>query len=48
MAHPVKKLIDESVKLHGKLSGKVGAAFTSSGFIGGGNETVILSILDNL
>lgn len=45
MAWPIKKLIDESVKLHGKLAGKVGAAFTSSANIGGGNETVILSIL---
>lgn len=46
MAWPIKKLIDESVKFHGKLTGKVGAAFTSSANIGGGNETVILSILE--
>lgn len=46
MAWPIKKLIDESVKLHGKLAGKVGAAFSSSANIGGGNETVILSILE--
>ncbi len=48
MAWPIKKLIDESVKFHGKLSGKVGAAFSSSANIGGGNETVILSILEAL
>lgn len=46
MAWPIKKLIDESVKFHGKLTGKVGAAFASSANIGGGNETVILSILE--
>jgi len=45
MAYPVKKLIDDSVILHGKLEGKVGAAFTSSANIGGGNETAIISIL---
>ena len=48
MAWPIKKLIDESVKFHGKLTGKVGAAFSSSANIGGGNETVILSILEAL
>ena len=48
MAHPIKRLIDESIKIHGKLVGKVGAAFTSSANIGGGNETVILSILEAL
>ena len=45
MAAAVKKLLDESVSLHGQLEGKVGAAFTSSKNIGGGNETTILSIL---
>ncbi len=44
-AAEVIRLIDESVKLHGRLDGKVGAAFSSSANIGGGNETVILSIL---
>jgi len=48
MAYPIKKLIDESVKFHGKLAGKAGAAFSSSANIGGGNETVILSILEAL
>lgn len=38
-------LIDESVKRHGRLEGKPGGAFSSSANIGGGNETVILSII---
>lgn len=46
LAAPIKKLIDESVKYHGELVGKVGGAFTSSANIGGGNETTILSILE--
>jgi len=36
MAWELKKLLDESVKFHGKLRGKVGGAFTSSANIGGG------------
>lgn len=48
MAWQIKKLIDDSVKFHGRLAGKVGAAFSSSANIGGGNETVILSILEAL
>lgn len=48
MAWQIKKFHDESVKFLGKLSGKVGAAFTSSANIGGGNETAILSILEAL
>lgn len=44
-AAPIRDLIDKSVKFHGQLEGKVGGAFTSSGCIGGGNETTILSIL---
>jgi NAD(P)H dehydrogenase (quinone) len=45
MSAPLKKLLDDSVKHHRKLEGKVGGAFTSAGNIGGGNETTILSIL---
>ncbi len=45
MAAPIKELLDESVKFHGRLEGKSGAAFTSSANIGGGNETTILDIL---
>ncbi len=46
MAADIKRLFDESVRLHGKLDGKIGAAFTSSIQIGGGNETTILDILN--
>ena len=46
MCFEVKKLLDESVKFHGKLDGKIGAAFSSSANIGGGNETTILDILN--
>jgi len=45
LSAPLKKLFDESVKFHGQLKGKVGGAFTSSGVVGGGNETTILSIV---
>jgi NAD(P)H dehydrogenase (quinone) len=48
MAAEVKALIDKSVKLHGKLAGKIGAAFASSGGPGGGNETTVLDILKAL
>jgi NAD(P)H dehydrogenase (quinone) len=46
MSAKIKKLLDESVKIHGKLEGKVGAAFTSSGGTASGAETTILSILE--
>lgn len=45
MAAQVKQLIDDSVVKHGQLDGKVGAAFSSSANIAGGNETTILNIL---
>jgi NAD(P)H dehydrogenase (quinone) len=45
MSWQVKKFLDESVKLHGKLKGKVGGAFSSSANVGGGNETTILDII---
>jgi NAD(P)H dehydrogenase (quinone) len=47
-AAPIRDLLDRSVKYHGKLVGKVGGAFTSSGGIAGGNETTLLSILTAL
>ncbi|MGC8970695.1 MAG: flavodoxin family protein [bacterium] len=47
-AGEIKKLLDESVKFHGKLEGKVGGAFTSSGGIAGGNETTLISIIEAL
>lgn len=46
MASEIKKLLDSTFCLHGKLEGKAGAAFTSSANIGGGNETAILDILN--
>jgi NAD(P)H dehydrogenase (quinone) len=45
MSGRLKTFIDESVKIHGKLEGKVGAAFTSSGGTACGAETTLLSIL---
>jgi NAD(P)H dehydrogenase (quinone) len=48
MASSIKKFIDESIKFHGRLEGKVGGAFSSSGSIGGGNETTIMDILKSL
>jgi NAD(P)H dehydrogenase (quinone) len=48
MAWELKKLLDDSVAFHGQLSGKVGGAFSSSGNIGGGNETTIMHILQAL
>ena len=47
-AASVRKLFDDSVKHHGQLEGKVGAAFSSSANIGGGNETTILSIIHSM
>ena len=47
-AAQIKELIDESVKHHGALEGKVGGAFTSSGNLAGGNETTIINILQML
>jgi len=48
MAAEIKQLIDESVEHHGKLDGKVGGAFASSGGPGGGNETTVLDIVHAL
>lgn len=45
MAAEIKRLLDESVVNHGKLDGKVGAAFASSGGLAGGNETTVVDIL---
>lgn len=43
-AAAIAQLFDESVSRHGKLDGKVGAAFSSSANVGGGNETTICEI----
>ncbi len=46
MAAQVKRLFDESVKVHGKLDGKAGGAFSSAANIAGGNETTVLDIIN--
>ncbi|MFX1453030.1 MAG: flavodoxin family protein, partial [Promethearchaeota archaeon] len=46
MAAEIKKFIDDSVKFHGKLEGKVGAAFSSAAITG--HETTVISILEAL
>ena len=46
MAAPLKQLFDDLVSDHGKLDGKVGAAFSSAANIGGGNETTIMGIIE--
>ena len=45
MSAKLKALIDDSVKVHEKLAGKVGAAFTSAGGTASGAETTLLSIV---
>ncbi|MGA2384940.1 MAG: flavodoxin family protein [Candidatus Bathyarchaeia archaeon] len=45
MSAKLKAVIDESVKIHEKLTGKVGGAFTSSGGTASGGETTLLSIV---
>ncbi|MDD5505083.1 MAG: flavodoxin family protein [Candidatus Omnitrophica bacterium] len=46
MAGHIKILLDESVKFHGSLDGKPGAAFSTAVNIAGGSETTILDILN--
>jgi NAD(P)H dehydrogenase (quinone) len=45
MSSKVKHIIDDSIEVHTKLTGKVGAAFTNSGGTASGAETTLLSIL---
>ena len=40
----MKGFMDRTHELHGKLDGKVGAAFTTSRHVGGGNETTLLGV----
>ncbi|HDS83773.1 MAG TPA: flavodoxin family protein [Phycisphaerales bacterium] len=47
-AAPIAVMFDESVSKHGKLDGKIGAAFSSSANIGGGNETTVCGILHRM
>lgn len=48
MSAKLKGLIDRSVDIHGKLEGKVGAAFTSAGGVASGAETTLLSIIQTM
>lgn len=43
-----KNLFDKSAEIHGKLEGKIGGAFTSSGGVACGAETTILPIVNAL
>lgn len=45
MAARVKQMFDVTEKIYGRLEGKVGAAFTTSGGAGCGHETTNLSII---
>ncbi len=45
-AAPVKEFLDKSIKFHGKLTNKIGSAFSSCATVGGGVESTILSILE--
>jgi NAD(P)H dehydrogenase (quinone) len=40
----MKRFLDHSHELHGKLDGKVGAAFTTARHVGGGHETTLLGL----
>jgi NAD(P)H dehydrogenase (quinone) len=46
MSGKLKTFIDSSNKIHGKLAGKAGGAFTSSGGAACGAETTLISILN--
>jgi NAD(P)H dehydrogenase (quinone) len=46
MAAEIKKFLDDSISLHGKLEGKAGGAFATSGSMG--QETTVLGILEAL
>jgi NAD(P)H dehydrogenase (quinone) len=46
MSGKLKEFFDKSVNIHGKLDGKIGAAFTSSGGTASGAETTVISILE--
>ena len=45
MTARLKRLLDSTFKIHGKLEGKVGAAFTTAGSTATGSETTLISIL---
>ncbi len=43
---PMKRFLDRTYDLRGRLEGKVGAAFSASDHIGGGNELTVRALLD--
>jgi NAD(P)H dehydrogenase (quinone) len=45
MTAKLKRLLDSTFKIHGKLEGKAGAAFTTAGGNATGAETTLLSII---
>ncbi len=45
MSDRMKELIDKTDKIRGKLENKIGATFTSSHSISGGNETTLISLI---
>ncbi len=45
MSGRIKEFLDTTFNIHGKLKGKVGGAFTSSGGIACGAETTLLAML---
>lgn len=48
LAADLKRVFDDFVGIRKQMENKVGAAFASSGFWAGGNETTIISILQCL
>jgi len=48
MAAQLKQLIDDSVRYHGQLDGKVGGGFASAGGEGGGAQTTVMDIVKAL
>jgi NAD(P)H dehydrogenase (quinone) len=48
MAADLKRVFDEFVGVRKQMENKIGAAFASSGYWAGGNETTIISILQCL
>jgi NAD(P)H dehydrogenase (quinone) len=46
MSAKLKHIIDDSISVHTRLTGKVGGAFTNSGGTATGAETTLLSILE--
>jgi NAD(P)H dehydrogenase (quinone) len=45
MSSKLKHIIDDSIELHTRMTGKVGAAFTNSAGTASGAETTLLSII---